>query len=150
MKWHLLLVPTVRGVPYHTRQYCCSALLVSSCLFVPCFIFPNHFFPTLSCLAVSKLSKHTSCRKLGNSRVEAVSLTPTGIVCSVCGQQAPSSLRCSCAMLVCSRATQLRRRARLMAVTEQFHIGLLYVSDRKKLSLPIWQFMRVRDFQHLS
>lgn len=37
-----------------------------------------------------------------------------------------------------------------MAVTEQFHIGLLYVSDRKKLSLPIWQFMRVRDFQHLS
>lgn len=33
---------------------------------------------------------------------------------------------------------------------EQFHIGLLYVSDRKKLSLLTWQFMRVRDFQHLS
>lgn len=35
-------------------------------------------------------------------------------------------------------------------VEEDFHLVSLHVTDRKKLSLLIWQLVRLRDFQHLS
>lgn len=90
---------------FHTAVGSIAALFclyLHACLFFAFFFPPNHFFPTQPCFTVSKLSKHTSCRRLGNSCVEAVSLTPTGTARSACEQQALSSLRCSRAMLVCS------------------------------------------------